>query len=51
MGQGRLSARHRRRMAHGHRFGPIRALWVACAISLACALLAAEQLAAHHGAM
>jgi hypothetical protein len=50
-GQGRLSARHRRRMAHGHRFDPVRALWVASVISLACALLAVEQLATHHGFM
>jgi Nuclease-related domain len=46
-GQGRLSARHRRRMAQGHRFDPVRALWVASVISLACALLAVEQLATH----
>lgn len=51
MGQGRLSARHPRRMAHGHRFNPIRALWVASAISLACALVAVEQFATHHGSM
>lgn len=50
-GQGRLSARHRRRMAHGERFDPIRALWVASAISLACALVAVEQFVTRHGSM
>jgi hypothetical protein len=50
-GQVGLSARHRYRMAHGHRFDPVRALWVASVISLACALLALQHLASHHGSM
>jgi hypothetical protein len=43
-GQQALSARHKRWMAHGRRFDPVRSLWVASAISLACALVAAQQL-------
>jgi hypothetical protein len=50
-GQGRLSARHRRRMAYGRRFDPVRVLWAVSAISLACALVAVERLATHHGSM
>ncbi len=50
-GQGRLSARHRHRLTHGQRFDPVRALWVASVISLACALVAVEQFVTHHGSM
>jgi hypothetical protein len=47
-GQGRLSARHRRRMVHAYRFDPVRALWVASVISLVCAAIALLQLVSHH---
>lgn len=43
-GQAGLSARHRRWMAHGRRFDPVRTLWLASVISLACALLTAHRL-------
>jgi Nuclease-related domain len=43
-GQKSLSSRHRQWMAHGRRFNPVRALWVASAISLVCALWTAERL-------
>lgn len=43
-GQQALSARHKSWMAHGRRFDPVRGLWVASVISLACALITAQQL-------
>jgi hypothetical protein len=43
-GQAALSAQHRRWMAHGRRFDPVRALWVGSVVSLACALLTAQRL-------
>lgn len=43
-GQSALSARHKRWMAHGRRFDPVRSLWVASFVALACALVAAQQL-------
>lgn len=39
-----LSARHKRWMTHGRRFDPVRGLWVASAISLACALITAQKI-------
>lgn len=45
-GQKALAARHTRWMATGRRFDPVRAMWVASAVSLACAAIAAQRLAA-----
>jgi hypothetical protein len=42
--QAALSARHRRWMAHGRRFDPVRALWVGSIVGLACALVTAQRL-------
>lgn len=43
-GQAALGARHRRWMAHARRFDPVRALWLASIVSLACALLTMYRL-------
>src|ERR1700757_737152 len=43
-GQAALSAKHRRWMAHGWRFDPVRALWVSSIVSLICALVTAQKL-------
>lgn len=43
-GQVALGAQHRRWMAHGQWFDLVRALWVGCLVSLACALVTAQRL-------
>jgi hypothetical protein len=45
-GQKALAARHTRSMVTRRRFDPVRAMWVASAVSLVCAALAVQRLAA-----